>query len=169
MWISSPVFGASTHWNVIGCFADGVLPTRVWVAWVNTVVFYAGLVICTLVIMLTFSNTDFKIESKVLISNPKGRVQHQYFEYFADLLCVQSLNGSPVKPGGHLHWALWFSTKHWALGLHGLSVTQGLTQLPKLQASFREHSSSDWQPTGSGMTVGNGKKKKEAVSSCWAL
>ena len=157
MWISSPVFGASAHWNVVGCFADGVLPTRVWVAWVNTVVFYAGLVICTLVIMLTFSNTDFKIESKVLISNPKGRVQHKYF---ADLLCVQSLNGSPVKPGGHLLWALWFSSKHWALGLHGLSVTQGLTQLPKLQASFREHSSSDWQPTGSGTTVGNGKKKR---------
>ena len=154
MWISSPVFGASAHWNVIGCFADGILATRVWVTWVNTVVFYTGLVICTFIVMLTFSCPNFKKESKVLRSLSKDRAQQKFF---ADLLSTQRLNGSPVKPGGHLHWALWFSTKHWALELHGLSVTQGLTQLLELQASFREHSSSDWQPRGSGMTIGNGK------------
>ena len=78
MWISSPVFGASAHWNVVGCFADGVFPTRVWVAWVNTVVFYAGLVIGTLVIMLTFSNSDFKIESKFLKSHPEAEYSTKY-------------------------------------------------------------------------------------------
>ena len=77
VWISSPILGASAHWNVVGCSADGILATGVCFTGINTVVFYAGLVICTLVIMLTFSNTDFKIESKVLISSPKGRVQHK--------------------------------------------------------------------------------------------
>lgn len=101
MWISSPILWASAHWNVIGCSADGILATRVTFTRVSTVVLYAGLVTGTLVIMLTFPSFDFGKKGKRSVS-----IKCQPTIYAADLLCTQRLKGSPVKPGGHLHWAL---------------------------------------------------------------
>ena len=59
VWISSPILGASAHWNVVGRFADGILATGVCFTGINTVVFYAGLVTWTLIVMLTFPSFDF--------------------------------------------------------------------------------------------------------------
>jgi hypothetical protein len=59
VWISSPILGASAHWNVVGCSADGILATGVCFTGINTVVFYAGLVTWTLIVMLTFPSFDF--------------------------------------------------------------------------------------------------------------
>ena len=98
MWISSPVFGASAHWNVIGRFADGILATRVWVTRVNTIVFYAGLVICTFIIVLTFSSFDFKIESKVF-NIPL------FWQRTAQILCWLTLYTASKRVSSKARWA----------------------------------------------------------------
>ena len=66
---------------------------------------------------------------------------------------LHCLYGSPSKPGGHLHVALWFRVEHMADGLHGLSFVQGFIQLLSRHAWFVAHSESDEQPIGSGSTI----------------
>ena len=73
------------------------------------------------------------------------------------LLFVHCRYGSPSKPGGHVHVALWFSAEQIAVWLHGLSAWQGLIQLLLRHAWLEEHSLSDEHPIGSGST----KKTKE--------
>lgn len=37
------------------------------------------------------------------------------------------MNGSPVRPSGHLHTALWLLIVHIAVGEQGFETVQGLT------------------------------------------
>jgi hypothetical protein len=60
VWVSSPALWASADWDMIGCSTDGILAAGVCFTRVNTVVFYAGLVTGTLIIMLTFPCFDFE-------------------------------------------------------------------------------------------------------------
>ena len=61
--VASPIFWASAYWNVICCFANGTSAAWIWVTGVYTVVFNAGLIIWTLIIVLSLSSFNFKKQS----------------------------------------------------------------------------------------------------------
>lgn len=60
------------------------------------------------------------------------------------------MNGSPVRPSGHLQTALWLFVVHSAVSEHGLDAVQGLIHWRLMHVSDGGQSSLDIQPTDDG-------------------
>ena len=145
--ITSPTTWTTTNWPMGCCFTKCTLATRaVHNARIKALVFYAGSVIWTVNIMMTFTSLNYK-ENYLVFT-----VYYLLIYDWLFLLGTHRLYGSPVSPGGHLQLALWLSTVHSALIPQGLSTLQGLTQALFLQAWLDAHSLSLEQPTSIGAT-----------------
>ena len=68
---------------------------------------------------------------------------------------LQSVNGEPIYPSGHVHFGSWFNTLQIAVGAHGLSSAQGLIHLVFWHAVYRGQSSFWRHPTDRTGAVGN--------------
>lgn len=60
------------------------------------------------------------------------------------------MNGSPVRPSGHLQTALWLLIVHNAVDEHGLETMHGLTHCRLRHESVGWQSSLEVQPTDDG-------------------
>lgn len=63
------------------------------------------------------------------------------------------MNGSPVRPSGHLQTALWLLIVHNAVDEHGFDTVHGLTHCRFRQESVGRHSSFEEQPTDEGAPI----------------